>query len=149
MKLNEKLLPKLNYMVACLSSNYTIRAIATQETLPLNRFKYKNGDKLSIANNGIVIGKGISEVIVSAQVYWYTNVRSSKCIIYITKNDSIFTTTNTKFTDDYEHQVAPTVVIPVQEGDVINLKVRNNSNKSLISYYDTGTFLNVIAIDKE
>ena len=145
--INKKMLPELNYIVAYMSDNYTIKTIATQETLPINSIKYKVGDKLTIANNGIVIGKGVSEILVSAQVYWYTSVSNSEGILYIAKNGQNYTVSNRKFTDNYEHQTTPTIIIPVQEGDVITLKVRNDSNKSVISYYDSGTFLNVIAID--
>lgn len=148
MKINELLLPKTNYIVACMSSNYTINATQTQETLPLNIYRYKVGEELSVENNGIVIGKGISEILVSAQVYWYTSVSNSEGIIYIAKNGQNYTVSNRKFTDNYEHQTTPTIIIPVQEGDIITLKVRNDNSKALISYYDSGTFLNVIAISR-
>lgn len=148
MKINEKMLPKTNYIVACMSSNYTINATQTQETLPLNIYRYKVGEELSVENNGIVIGKGISEILVSAQVYWYTSVSNSEGIIYIAKNGQNYTVSNRKFTDNYEHQSTPTIIIPVQEGDIITLKVRNDNSKAVISYYDSGTFLNVIAISR-
>ena len=148
MKINEKMLPKTNYIVACMSSNYTINATQTQETLPLNIYRYKVGEELSVENNGIVIGKGISEILVSAQVYWYTNVSNSEGLLYIAKNGQNYTVSNRKFTDNYEHQTTPTIVIPVQEGDIITLKVRNDNSKPVISYYDSGTFLNVIAINR-
>ena len=147
MRINEKLLPEVNYVVASMASNYTINAINTQETLPLTLTKYGVGNKLTVSNNGVVIGKGVSKVLVSAQVYWYTTVSGSEGIVYIAKNGQNYSISNRKFADNYEHQVTPTIAIPVQEGDIITLKVLNQQNKSVISYYDSGTFLNVVAID--
>ena len=145
--INESLLPKeINYCWASMSGDYTIQTINTQETLPINTKTMSSGSKLNVTSDGIVIGAGISAVMVSAQVYWYSNCADSEGIIYISKNGQNLYANNHRITDLYEHQASATVTIPVVEGDVIRLKVTNNHKTALIKNYYSGTFLIVTAI---
>lgn len=147
MQINKDLLPELNYCWASMSSDYTIKTIKAVEQLPINSQVRSNGNKLSVTSDGIKIGAGVNNVLISGQIYWYTNCSGSEGVLYIYKNNQLMTANSHRITDDYEHQASATITIPVAEGDIINLRVINNHKTALIKNYPTGTFLIVTVLN--
>lgn len=140
-------------MTARMTDNYTMTNNTDQQVLPVNHIISSTGDKLSITNSGIKIGPGIDYVMVSAQIYFYTNVLTTNDTIgYIRRyrdgSYSTIVTHNERFADNYEHMTLGTRIVAVQEGDVISLSVQNNTAKTTLiqGTYDTGTFLTVQAV---
>jgi hypothetical protein len=135
-----------NALSAGLSSDYTVAAASTYYQLPVNTLITSVGNKLSVVSNGIKIGAGISYVLASGQIYWYTGVANTECVTYIYKNSTLEATHSTRLTDNYEHTATATVLIPVSEGDIINMRVSTNAAGGLIKNYANGTFLTVVAL---
>ena len=149
MNLSEERVDQLSVQMikAIMSEDYTINGVSTIEMLPLDTVNTQKGTKLTVENGGVKIGKGINYVLASGNVYWYTNVQNRETITYIYKNDSNQSTTNCYYTSNQEHTTLPMVIIPVQEGDIINLRVQAQGAASplpVIKSYGTGTFLTVI-----
>ena len=63
-----------NIMTAGLTDDYTTTNLSDLETLKINKVFCSCGDKLTITEEGIKIGDGVSKVKVSGQIYFYTNV---------------------------------------------------------------------------
>lgn len=136
---------KTNAITVGITNDYTVQADNTDETLPLDNIIQQVGDKLSIENGGIKIGSGISAVIVSAQVYYYTGTSGVEKNAYIFKNDSRSIAFNRYMPENYEHISVPVKVETVTEGDIMYLKIRGKKG-DLFKNYTSGTFLTVVAI---
>lgn len=137
-----------NILTAGISSDYQITASNQIETIPINKTLCSVGHKLSTNGNGIVIGKNVSKILVSAQVYWYTDVSTTgDSICYIRKNTETLVTNNSRLADPYEHTQLSLRLVNVSEGDVINLSVKSEGSTPIIKSYTHGTFLTVQVIE--
>ena len=140
-------------ITARMSANYTLTTSGTIYNLTINTRLENVGDLLSVENGGIKIGAGVSRVMVSGQIYWYTNVGTTDDSIgYIIRDRSGSTTQfivhNQRFTNNYEHMTLPTKLMYVEEGDIIKLCARSSTNGTVIQgTYDDATFLTVQVID--
>lgn len=138
-----------NIMTAGLTDDYTTTNLSDLETLKINKVFCSCGDKLTITEEGIKIGDGVSKVKVSGQIYFYTNVtKTGDSIAAIYKNNKQMVIHNQRFTDNYEHITLPEKLIDVIKGDIINLAVRSEKATGvLIKNYETGTFLTVEVVE--
>lgn len=140
---------KKHIMTAGLTDNYTTADPSNFEKLKTNKVFCSCGDKLTITEEGIKIGDGVSKVKVSGQIYFYTNVSltgDSVAVIY--KNNNQIVMHNQRLNDDYEHLALPEKLIDVVKGDIINLAVKSEKTSgTLIKNYEDGTFLTVEVVE--
>lgn len=146
-KLNNKINMIGSFAKAIMDSDYTVVQDNTIEVVPLTTFYEKSGN-FTINNDGIRIGSGISKIIVSGSIYFYTGVSGKEAISYIYKNNTQVSSINTKKSDNYETSTFPMIPITVSEGDIIKIavNVQNGGAGAVIKNYQQGTFLTVIAI---
>lgn len=142
MKFNNELINK-NIMTLTLSTNATISATQTnKQKIEFDEIYAKTGGKLTLQNNGIRIGKGVSLIMVGASLRWgYSEPTTKNCSLY--KNDEML--------DEISKQqiTANTVshvpkVVPVAEGDIIYLYGGSFINPTGV--IRIGTFLTVEVI---
>nr|DAM14319.1 MAG TPA: hypothetical protein [Caudoviricetes sp.] len=145
MKINEKLLKEKSSIKLYLSGNYTYtdknpkKLTLIQET--------SKGSNLSLSNGGVKIGKGITHVLVTGQVYFFTGVNHNdgKCC-HIYKNSTKVSGTHNRINLNYIHVNASTIV-PVTEDDIIYLYAQNDTtNQTVIAGGDGNTYLNVVEL---
>lgn len=150
MKINEKLLDEKitrekSSIKLYLTSNYTY---TNKNPIKLNLTKNTSkGDNLVLSNGGIKIGKGITRVLVTGQIYYFTgsNHADGKCVHFY-KNDTKISGTHNRTNLNYIHINASTI-IPVSEGDIIYLYAQNDTtNQTVIGGGIENTYLNVIEI---
>ena len=136
-------------ITAGLTDDYTTADPSNFEKLKTNKVFCSCGDKLTITEEGIKIGDGVSKVMVSGQIYFYTNVSmNGDSVAVICKNNKQIISHNQKLTDNYEHIALPEKLIDVKKGDIINLVVKSEkATGTLIKNYEDGTFLTVEVVE--
>lgn len=146
---NLEVTSKKHVMTAGLTDDYITADLSDLEKLKINKVFCSCGDKLTITEEGIKIGDGVSKVKVSGQIYFFTNVtKTGDSIAAIYKNNKQIVIHNQRFTDNYEHITLPEKLIDVIKGDIINLAVRSEkATGALIKNYETGTFLTVEVVE--
>lgn len=137
-----------NIMTAGLTDDYTTTR-TNYEKININKVFCVSGDKLTITEEGIKIGAGVSKVKVSGQIYFYTNSKKSceGASGYIEKNGDTVVAHNQRGAFEYVHVALPEKVIDVKEGDVIGLGVVSKQDATVIKNYENGTFLTVEVIE--
>lgn len=150
-KIAEKIeaITQKHVMTAGLTDDYTTADPSNFEKLKTNKVFCSCGDKLTITEEGIKIGDGVSKVMVSGQIYFYTNVSmNGDSVAVICKNNKQIISHNQKLTDNYEHIALPEKLIDVKKGDIINLVVKSEkATGTLIKNYEDGTFLTVEVVE--
>lgn len=138
---------KGNFLIGIMANDFTFQTLNTTETMPIDTIYSSNGNSLTISNNGIKIGAGVHHVLVSAQIYAYTNVANNEFITYIYQNNGNTLTNNTWLLDNYEHIQMPSYPLEVAENDIIYLKARSQHTLGTVKNYASGTFLSVVVLD--
>lgn len=116
---------KQNILSICGSEDktYTISTSFARQKITFNTEKFRLGNKLTMSNNSIVIGKDISKIKISG-LFGSWNSASSGIEIYIYKNEEemqkIYWTKSNK--DDTDCIALPELYIDVSEGDLISLR---------------------------
>lgn len=124
----------------CVATITTAQSISSNYKINLNSISRSNGN-FTLANGGIVIGEGINLIRVSASIFvdgWAggSNYLWGK----ILKNNTAIATSITGSAASYLSSSIPTMIIPVQENDVIELMADSGANGSLRSG-DDNTYL--------
>lgn len=116
--LKEKFIPQ--YMTATVSTNYSISAGTT--AVLFDTVANSNGNKLTLNNNKIVIGTGVSYIRVNGAIFVESPSNGYLWSILM-KNDSIriASVLTPVQNDSYVSSAIPSIVIPVSEGDTISL----------------------------
>lgn len=131
-----------NFIQMALTNKYFITN-TIQQNIPLT-LDFVVGEKLTVQNNGVKIGKGISHVEVNYTI-WYEN-QQGYFSHHITKNLNTITYNiqPVKYTDSWGTASA-SCIIPVSEGDIINLQCRFSSadNNNNTNVYTKGTRMSV------
>lgn len=106
------------------------------------------GTKLSMSNNGVKIGAGISKVKVSGVIsFVWDSPETLDVNIKILKNDTpILRINGNKVKNGGDSVSCPPVLIDVQEGDVIYMNVVSNISGNILYMYMNSTFLTVEAV---
>lgn len=137
---------------------HIVSALGTQQTIEANvetKISLSNpaviGNKLSLVNNGIVIGSGVSWVRVSANVGGQnSSANSGKIYACIKRNDEAqfekYSDTNTAQYEYQSFEFAP-FILSVNEGDVIAMYVTSPVKWVVNSSYDKMTSLMVEVIE--
>lgn len=118
--------------------------------LSLTKEMAKTGTKLSLSSGKVLIGEGVSHVLVSGKIQ--TQGDNSAYGLSIRKN------TNSGVSDGYEgtpgnswnQLTAPSILIPVVQGDTIKMTIYHNvsgTTKTIKAYNGFGTYLTVEVID--
>lgn len=135
--LNEKIIP--NYMTATISSSYS--SPSGLVTVPLDRVVESNGNKLTLSNNKIVIGSGVSYVRVNGAIF-LNSPSNGYLWATILKNDTaVASVLGPTQNDDFVSVAVPGQLIAVQEGDTISL--RSDAAAASIRSGRTNTWLSV------
>lgn len=131
-EVNEK-----NIMSITLSSTYTVPT--TNTLLSVTGFSLLNsvGDKLTFSNNKIVIGAGVSKVLVSYSAEALSNA-SSNLIIYLSVGSNYITQETVKFTASNQigEAVCTPMLISVNENDAIGLTVYTTQGNKITGQVD-------------
>ena len=116
-----------NIMTATITSNYTISASNTYETLALNR-NVSVGNKLTLStqDSAIVIGDNVSKVLVSAKASYQGATSGLKWVTVFLNNNGVMANPTTISSDRITISGSQTLV-NVRSGDKIYLKVNGNS----------------------
>lgn len=119
MKINEKLAPQKSSITASFSTNHTIANTNTEEKVNLNT-SVSTGGKLTLNSNGeIVVGSGVSSVLVSTAVNFQTITSGVKYVIIKQNGTTVYQNTS-QISARTSLPIAPSLV-EVQEGDKITL----------------------------
>ena len=115
----------------------------TTTIINLDTVVYNFSSQLQCLNNAIYIGEGISSVLVDCR--WSSwGADANNRYIYIAQNDNMVTLSNRAYSSTME----TASVIPVQEGDYIQVKAYHEQNSSItVSSSVTQTFLKVTILD--
>lgn len=130
-----------------MSSNLTLSSTGATK-IPLNSIKAQVGNKLSISNNRIIIGQGISYVKVSCQIYVNRSSGAGGAFnIIIRKNDSdVASLTNSGVPSGGNRcDNLSDRLIPVQQNDYIEFHFYGYNGD--VVRYETGTYITVEAVD--
>ena len=98
--------------------------------IPWNKIYAQKGSNITLSNNSITIGEGISYVKVSANIA-YSNPAVQVPLLQVWKNGVSLYTSGVSATATWQNLNDPItpVLIPVSQGDTINIAVHpNNSN---------------------
>ena len=141
-----------NAITIGLNADTTTTSTSAYQTIDLNLTKEvgKVGTKLSLSNGKVLIGSGVTKVLVSGKIQTQQSDNSSYGLL-IKKND-------TEVSNNYEGNsgaswsqlTATPILIPVSEGDTIKMSIYHNSSnttKNVKAYSGYGTYLTVEAID--
>lgn len=113
-------------------------------TIPLDLIENTTTDKLTLSNNGIRIGAGISQVLVSANVFANAKNETGYTWTYIKKNNgnvSIALVNNRGFFASTSHSPR---LLDVQEGDIITLYKQDDSESTVRTYANTYLTVEVV-----
>jgi hypothetical protein len=131
-----------NFIQMSLTNKHIIND-TIQQNIPLS-LDFVVGDKLTVQGNGVRIGKGISYIEVNHTI-WYEN-EAGYFSHHIVKN-SINVTYNIQPIRYLERwgTASGSCIIPVNEGDVINLQVRFSSASDInnVNVYVKGTRMSI------
>ena len=141
-----------NIITIGLNADTTTTSTAAYQNIDISLTKEmaKTGTKLSLSSGKVLIGEGVSHVLVSGKIQ--TQGDSSTYGLSIRKN------TNSGVSDAYEttpgtawNQIAVSpILIPVAQGDTIKMTIYHNSSgttKNIKAYNGYGTYLTVEVID--
>lgn len=138
---------KRTIIIARLQNDMTIPTTAAK--IPLTFYRGANYDgKLSVSNNYVVIGSGVSWVKVSTSYRCYFN-STGGVMVQIQKNDSFETQLLTQNKTQYEWQGYSITdwLIQVTEGDKISFAINATANNTELSASGISTFFKVEVVE--
>ena len=146
MKINNKLIDT-NIITAKLSNDLSVTA--TSGLIPLNDV-IKIGNKLTLSNNKIIIGSGVSKVKISGNMRMSTSSTSVLGVnLNIFRNGTDYVASNRTSLNLYDGISTATRLIEVQEGDEITLnywKSNSTTAMTIMSGYGS-TYLTVVVVE--
>lgn len=133
-----------SYIMAGLNSDYSITT-SSFEKLPLAKTIHSNNlfNCLSVSNDSIVIGKGVSKIDVSCNINIGNLQDGDRIMIAIYKNNAVYTRIDKNVSGSYEGVNIGGQIIDVQENDTISLYVRNLNSRGNVYSNDYSTNLTV------
>lgn len=135
MMINKKLIKK-DIITAYFNAAHTVTTGDAYVNLPLDR-SISTGTGLTFSNGAIVVGEGITKVMVSAKVVFPGgSVTTGGKNVTITKNNTIFDRTWLSLgTAGNNNMVLPSKLLEVQAGDVLRLQYYGKKNDMLSGTY--------------
>lgn len=130
-----------NVIQGTISSNYTIKATNTYENLPIIE-NIKVGEKLTIQNNQIIVGKNVSVIMVSAKMKFNSVTANGTKYLSIYKNGIRMATSQETLTTYGTLLYITPYLMNVTEGDKITLTTYGNVGDVI---RNTADFTNIVA----
>lgn len=123
-----------NILTSQLLANYNFSATKTEELLPLSLYN-SVGNKLSMLNNKVVIGEGVSKVKVSYIATVDGTAPHQTCYFYLYKNSTRLTISRVQHHEQYvKGTISWTpMVVSVITGDTLSLRGYTNSTDNHVS----------------
>lgn len=145
----KQLAPKESY-ISCIaksggvSTTTTNGLIANWDIVPLEiESSYGNG--FTLVNNQIVVGSGVNAIEVSAQGYFISNVNDGDVIrigVCLNNTDTAVRAL-TRAGGIYITYSTPPRIVPVKEGDVLDLRASNGARTGMLVSSGVDTFITV------
>ena len=134
-----KVLSYLGQSICVIMSDTQTISRNTTTKVNIDTVDYNTSTALTYSNNSVVIGKGVSSILVNCRyTAWGSN--SGGRYIYIYKNNAVIAFSNRAYSNTME----TTIVIPVQENDYIEMYCYNEQSDTFeISSTTNQTFLQV------
>ena len=141
-----------NVITIGLNADTTTSSTSAYQNIDLSLTKQiaKVGTKLSLSNGKVLIGAGVSKILVSGKIQ--TQGDNSAYGLSIRKNSNTAIAENYEGTpgNSWNQLTAPSILIPVVQGDTIKMTIYHNSSgttKTIKAYNGYGTYLTVEVID--
>lgn len=121
--------------------------------LPMTKEQYKKGEKLSLSDNGIKIGAGVSKIKVSANLTPLVGGKNGYTWLNILKNNiAVFDVFGTG--REYVSTVSVSdLILNVKENDLIEIQMAyetyHNENRIDVTKYNNTNFLTVEVLENE
>ena len=136
-----EVITKREIATAVLSQEVTM----TTGTIPLDLIENTTTNRLTLSNNGIRIGSGVHNVLVSANVFANAQNETGYTWTYIKRNNSVASIALVNNRGFFASTAHTPRLLDVQEGDIITIYKQDDS-QSLIRTY-ANTYLTVEIID--
>lgn len=140
--LNKTAKAEKNVITAGINSMYTITSSTAEKLTLANNIKV--GDKLSIKDGSIIIGKNIKCIKVSAQVVFSVATVGTHVVTF-NINDTIVCSISQNLTANWQGIITGERLIEVTEGDKVSLYVRSVANDK-VNHALSSTFITVEAV---
>jgi len=136
-----EVITKREIATAVLSQEVTM----TTGTIPLDLIENTTTNRLTLSNNGIRIGSGVHNVLISANVFANAQNETGYTWTYIKRNNSVASIALVNNRGFFASTTHTPRLLDVQEGDIITIYKQDDS-QSLIRTY-ANTYLTVEIID--
>lgn len=103
------------------------------------------GDKLTISDGGVLIGAGVSKVLINAQVY-YTLANTTAKNMFVYKNSSSALRSTFRASGNYDHNNIVNKILSVAEGDILYLYAHAANGESISAVQDE-TYMTIEVIE--
>lgn len=143
MKINDKLIKK-DILTASLNSNMSVSTASGLITVSKS---VSTGNRLTLSNGKIVIGRGIKKVKVSANMRIYNSSTSTIGVnlnIYKNSTDYVASNRTTLDNNSYDGIAVATSLIEVEENDELSIRYWKSNESAMTIMKDYGgTYLTV------
>lgn len=143
-KNGEKLIQN-NIIAISLSSSEDCSVLESYTKITGFEEVFKIGNKLSFSNNEIVIGKGVSKILINAKFTWYAETEGVKYIKILKNNSQVIWSTIDVQRHCFTSDVVSNFPIEVAEGDKISVVYYTNTSGDELEHQGR-TYLSVEAI---
>lgn len=135
-----------SYMLATVNNNWlSYDGQQTIDPIALDTVVHKKGEKFTLENDKIRVGAGVSAIRVSAAIFINDFIGTGYAWGKIMKNGGAFATAilpTITGAAPYGSVCIPSTIVPVKEGDLINLRVEQTARDyTVIRGYESNTFL--------
>lgn len=140
-QVNGKDVTTKNIITFAKNNNQTLTAYNTA-TIQLNTIIAREGNKLTTSGNGILIGQGVSKILVSGVAWLKTEGYKT---LKICKDDEQVAYTIIQNSEDWASPVVPPCLTDVEEGDLITLRAEVSVDGECLAgtYGTASTYLTV------
>lgn len=107
--------------MAKLASNFNCTTLANYTKITGLQETFKTGNKLSFSNDEIVIGKGISTILINAKLTWYAATGGIKYAFVKKNSENLAWSTISVQSNTYISETISGLPVNVKEGDKISM----------------------------
>ncbi len=144
--LNNKIIPK-NAMTIKLEDSFDEESGGVYKDVPMVLYN-SIGDKLSLRDNGVLIGSGVSKVLVSGNLKVIANVVGNKHSRICKNGTTVCWTNTTSIQAGHEVTINNTpILVDVTQGDLITLRYYIQTKDRISGGQYTPTYLTVEVIE--
>ena len=144
--LNEKINDK-NIITIKLEDSFDVTTGGVYTTVPMVLYN-STGSKLTLSNNGVLIGSGVSKVLVSSNLKVIANTTGNKHSRILKNGATLCWTNSTSIQSGHEITINNTpILIDVEQGDLITLVYFVNATDRISGGQYTPTYLTVEVVE--